>query len=400
LYSLLLAVIYLAFVSLGLPEALLGSAWPVMQPEMGVPLSFAGIISMATTAGIITSVLLSHRLTRKFGAGPVAAAGVLATAAALLGFSAAGSFWALCALAVPYGLGSGAVDASINGVVASRYAPRHMSWLHCFWGVGASISPHIMGWHLAGGAGWGGGYRTVALIQIAMAAALFLSLPLWKERGAAAKAAPGDPPPPPTPPAAPPAAPGLSHIVKIRGVGFVLPALFAYCAMESTAGLWASSYLVLHKGIAPETSARYASLFYLGITAGRFLCGFAADRAGGRNMVRIGLATAAAGILAVLLPAAFDGMALAGLIVIGLGCAPVFPSIMHAAPASFGRENAQAIIGVQMASAYVGMTLAPPLFGLVAGSAGIGLYPAFLLAFAAPALFLTEKLNKAIGRGA
>lgn len=379
----LLLIIYLAFICLGLPDSLLGSAWPSMRLEMGVPLSFAGAANIIIACGTIFSSLFSDRLTKRFGAGRVTAVSVLITAAALFGFSASGSFAALCVFAVPYGLGAGAVDAALNNYVASRYASRHMNWLHCFWGVGASAGPHIMGFCLANGLGWRRGYGAVSVIQITLTAALFAALPLWNGQRAAVSGGQGGS-----------RALKFSQIVKIKGVKHVLAAFFAYCALETTAGLWASSYLALGRGAAPALAARYASLFYLGITAGRFACGFVSDKVGDRNMIRIGAGVMAAGVMAVALPAAPGWLCLNGLIIIGLGCAPVYPSIIHATPANFGKENSRAIVGVQMASAYTGATLAPPLFGLIADYADIGFYPYFLLVFAALIFIMTERLNR------
>ncbi|MCL2184220.1 MAG: MFS transporter [Chitinispirillia bacterium] len=386
MYSILLALIYLSFISLGLPDALLGSAWPVMRAGMGAPVSFAGIVYMIIAGGTILSSLLSDRVTKRFGAGMVTAVSVLATAAALFGFSAAASFWMLCVLAVPYGLGAGAVDAALNNYVALRCASRHMNWLHCFWGVGASIGPYIMGYCLTGGSGWNEGYRIVGIVQIILALVLFFSLPLWKKQNAGtADDGRGRSP-----------ALKLPQIIKIRGVKFILPAFFGYCALESTAGLWASSFLVLQRGINPETAAAYAAFFYMGITGGRFLSGFISDRIGDRNMIRAGICVMILGVFAVWLPGAPDWLCLNGLIIIGLGCAPVYPAIIHATPANFGKENSQAIVGVQMASAYTGSALMPPLFGLIAGNISIALYPAFLLGLAGLMLFMTERLNRAV----
>lgn len=383
MYGLLLAVIYLAFISLGLPDSLLGSAWPVMRGELGAPVSFAGIVSMIIAGATIVSSLASDRMTRRFGAGLVTAVSVLMTAAALFGFSLCTAFWQLCIWAIPYGLGAGAVDAALNNYVALHYAARHMSWLHCFWGVGASISPFIMSAALAGSAGWKGGYFTVSLLQIILTAVLFLSLPLWKKRTGATEG--GVPAPALT----------LRQIFKIRGVPYILCAFFGYCALESTAGLWASSYLVSARGVAAGTAARYASLFYLGITAGRFLSGFVTDRIGDRNMIRIGLGILTVGVLAVALPVPVEQVCLWGLVLIGFGCAPIYPSIIHATPANFGEENSQAIIGVQMASAYSGSTFIPPLFGLIANHIHIGLYPFFLIVFLVLMAVMTERLNRA-----
>jgi fucose permease len=385
MYSLMLAIIYLVFIALGLPDALLGAAWPIMRGEMNVPLAYMGIISAMISIGTIISSLMSDRVTRKLGTPLVVITGMTATALSLVGFSLAGSFIMLLAFALPYGLGAGAIDAALNRHVALYYKSKHMNWLHCCWGVGASVSPFIMGYNLTSGAGWTGGYRTVAIMQIAAIIIVLFSLPLWKKQ----KAKTSDE-------QSKSEVLKLSQIVRIKGVRFVLPAFFAYCGLEQTAGLWATSYLVLQRNIAPETAARYASFFFLGITAGRFLCGFISDRIGDRNMLRLGTAVTVAGIIAVWLPVAPNWLCLNGLIIIGLGCAPVFPSIIHATPDNFGKENSQAIIGVQMASAYMGITLLPPLFGLIADNINVGLYPVFLLTLAVIMLLMTEKLNRVI----
>lgn len=386
--SLLLAIIYLAFISLGLPDSLLGSAWPVMQGQLDVPMSYAGIVSMIIAGGTIVSSLMSDRLTRKFGAGLVTAVSVLMTALALFGFSVSGSFVWLIVWAVPYGLGAGAVDAALNNFVALHYASRHMNWLHCFWGVGAALSPHIMSYCLTGGAGWSGGYRTVSIIQIVLTAVLFISLPLWKSKKSSTDDSAGEA-----------AALSLPQALRIKGVKFVLVTFFSYCALESTAGLWASSYLAGYRGIEPETAASFASLFYLGITVGRFLCGFIADRAGDKIMVRVGIITALCGVVLIGLPLKGSGAALVGLVICGLGGAPIYPSIIHSTPSNFGKQNSQAIIGIQMASAYAGSTFMPPLFGLIAGRTTLGLYPAFLVIFGLLMLFMSERLNRAVSPG-
>lgn len=387
MYSLLLAIIYIAFISLGLPDSLLGSAWPVMHEGLGVPVSYAGAVTMIIAGGTIISSLSSDRLTRKFGTGLVTAVSVLMTALALFGFSVSGEFWMLCLWAIPYGLGAGAVDAALNNYVALHYASRHMSWLHCFWGVGASISPYIMSFALAGGHGWSSGYRYVSIIQIVLSVCLFASLPLWKqshtqktEEKVEAKAL------------------SFGQMLKIPGVVSVLILFFGYCALEQTTGLWVSSYLVDYRDVSAETAAQFASLFFLGVTFGRFLCGFVADRLGDRTLIRVGILTAAVGVVLVLLPVQADLSALAGLIIIGFGCAPIYPSIIHATPFNFGKENSQAIIGIQMASAYVGATFMPPLFGVVASYVGICLYPLYLMVFAVLMLILSESLNRTIDR--
>ena len=366
---LLLAVIYLSFISLGLPDALLGAAWPSIYPGFGVPVSYSGVIFFLISAGTVVSSLQSDRLTRRFGAGVVTAASVGMTAAALFGFSVSGSFWALCLWAVPYGLGAGSVDAALNNYVALHFESCHMSWLHCMWGIGASVGPYIMGAALSRNAGWQMGYRTISGIQLVLTAVILFSLPLWGRavrRGTAAAQESRT------------QALTLGQVLRVPGVKAVLITFFCYCSLEQTAGLWASSYLVLHKGIAPETAAGFASLFYLGITAGRALCGFLTFKLNDGQMVRLGLCVILAGIAALLLPVG-EEMTLVGLILVGLGCAPIYPSIIHATPDRFGADRSQAIIGIQMASAYVGNCLTPTLFGVLAEHSTIAIFPYYLL---------------------
>lgn len=382
--SLLLAIIYMAFISLGLPDSLLGSAWPVMRLDFGAELSFAGVISMIISGGTIVSSLLSERMTRRLGAGLVTAISVGMTAAALFGFSLSPTLFALCLWAVPYGLGAGAIDAALNNYVALHYSSRHMSWLHCFWGVGASLSPYIMSAALLRSGSWQTGYRTVGVIQIALTAILFLSLPLWRACASDGGAEEDSSRP----------LLGLRGALRIPGVLLVLTAFCAYCGAETTAGLWSASFLVGVRGTAPELAARFASLFYLGITFGRFLNGFVADRMGDRRMIRVGIGVMALGVLLILLPLGSELPSLSGLVIFGLGCAPVYPSIIHSTPANFGKDNSQAIIGIQMASAYVGSTFMPPLFGLLAQHVSLRLYPVFLALLTALLLLMTERLNR------
>ena len=400
MYSLLLAVIYLAFISLGLPDALLGSGWPTMYTQLQVPFSYAGIISMIISAGTIVSSFFSDRLTRKFGAGLVTAVSVLLTAGALFGFSVSDSFYLLCIMAIPYGLGAGAVDAALNNYVALHYSSRHMSWLHCFWGVGAAASPYIMGFCLGKGLGWSRGYFSVSMIQIVITAILFISLPLWKSRtdekegGTEPKGAEAEQIQTDQTKAASSKALSLREILRIKGAPYILITFFAYSAMETTTGLWASSYLVQYLLMEPEKAAKFASFFYLGITVGRFLCGFVADRMGDKALIRLGSGIAGAGILLVLIPFPVTTPALLGLVIIGFGCAPVYPAIIHSTPFYFGKENSQALIGIQMACAYVGSTFMPPLFGTLAARIGIWLYPVFLLVFEVLMVLTSEKLNR------
>lgn len=379
--SLLLPVIYLAFISLGLPDSLLGSAWPSMVGRLGADLSWAGIVSMIISAGTIVSSLCSERLNARLGTGGVTVVSVLLTAAALFGFSTCTRFWQLCVWAVPYGLGAGSVDAALNAYVSLHYKSRHMSWLHCIWGVGASAGPVIMGRALAGGS-WQGGYRIISLIQFGLTAVLLLSLPLWKR-------------PEKTPEGADytPEHRTLPQLLRMPGVPQVLLCFFCYCALESTAGMWAASYCTLVRGIDAGTAAGWASTFYLGITIGRGVCGFLTIKINDQNMIRLGQVLIALGVVLVLLPAG-QGVLFAGLVTIGLGCAPVYPSIIHETPANFGREVSLAMTGIQMAFAYVGSCLMPPLFGLLAQYVTPALYPWFLAALLALMFAMAESLHR------
>ena len=364
--NLLIAIIYLSFISLGLPDALLGSAWPSMYPELNAPVSGAGLIFMIIAAGTVVSALLGDRLIRRFGTGKLSFISAVTTALSILGFSLSRNFAALCICAVPYGLGAGAVDAALNNYVALNYSSRHMSWLHCMWGIGATTGPYIMGWVLSGGGSWTSGYRTIFFIQIVFALALFLSLPLWKGAKSSEKSENDK-------------VLSLPDIVRIPGVKEIMVAFFCYCAIEQTSGLWASSYLVLHKGVDSETAAFFGSIFFLGITVGRALNGFLAEKFSDSQLIRLGMLIIALGIAAMLLPLG-ETMSLAGLVLIGLGCAPIYPCIIHSTPFNFGVDRSQAIVGVEMASAYIGNILMPPLFGLIAQYISIALMPFYLLA--------------------
>lgn len=365
MYTLLLAVIYLVFISLGLPDSLLGSGWPTMRLVFDQPLSAAGAVSMIITGGTICSSLLSERLTAKFSTRGVTVASVFLSAAALFGFSVSTRFWMLCLWAVPYGLAAGCIDSAINNYVALHYRSRHMSWLHCFWGVGTVISPCVMSWALRH-SGWQLGYRTVALMQLAIGVVLVLTLPVWNiHRDEAQTARAGQ-------------VLGIRGALKIKGAPTLFVGFFAYCGAEGTSILWASSYLAGERGFSAQRAAASAAVLYVGITVGRFVSGFIADKVGDRGMIRLGTGVIAAALAVLALPGGGELGALLGLGLLGLGNAPVYPAIIHATPANFGEENSQGIIGMQMASAYVGSTLMPPLFGLIANRAGLGWMPLFL----------------------
>ena len=379
---LLLAIIYLSFISLGLPDALLGAAWPTMCQDFGAPVSYAGGIALISCAGTIISSLLSDRMTKSLGAGKVTAISVCVTAVALFGYSISENYWQLCLWAIPYGLGAGGVDASLNNYVALHYASRHMSWLHCMWGLGASVGPYIMGAALTGGMGWNTGYRIISMLQVVLTAALFLSLPLWKKRKDEPKED-GTKTKPLT----------MKQIFAIKGAKEVMLAFFCYCALEQTCILWGSSYLVMHIGMSEEVAASLASLFVLGITVGRLLSGFLTMKMNDANMIRLGQGIITLGIITMVLPLG-NIAAMAGLMLIGLGCAPVYPCVIHSTPDHFGEENSQALIGVQMASAYVGILCMPPLFGLIANHISASLLPWYVGAINVLMIFMCERLNR------
>ena len=364
--TLLLAIVYICFISLGLPDSLLGSAWPVLHTEIGVPVSFAGMISTVIFAGTIISSLLSDKLLRRFGAGKVTAISTAMTAIALFGFSVSGKFWMLILWAVPYGLGAGAIDAILNNFVALHFKAQHMSWLHCMWGVGASISPYIMSFALIGLDSWSWGYLIVSAIQITLSILIFISLPLWK-KGVTEKSE-----------EITQKSLSMREIFKIKGAIPCFWAFFCYCSLELTSTLWTSSYLVGVWDFSPEVAAGFASMFYLGITFGRFLNGFLAMKLSDRFLIRLGCGVVLLGICLLLIP--FNSVfALVGFIIIGLGCAPIYPCIIHMTPDVFGKENSQAMIGVQMAFAYIGFMTMPPLFGVIAEHISLSLLPFFML---------------------
>lgn len=381
--NLLLALIYISFISLGLPDSVLGAAWPTIYPEFGVPFSYAGLISAIISVGTITSSLFSDKLTRRLGTGKLTAFSVASTALALFGFSLSHSFIALCILAIPYGLGAGSVDAALNNYVAVHYKSRHMSWLHCFWGVGASLGPYIMGYTLSGGQTWNIGYRYIAIIQIVLSFVLLISIPLWKHRIVV------------------PAVDGslddrelsLREILSIKGAKEVMLFFFSYCAVEQVMIVWSGTYLNLHKGYSAEAVASLAGMYCLGLTIGRGISGFVTMKLDDTSMIRLGIGIITVGVFILMLPGSPE-MALAGLALVGLGSAPVYPCVIHSTPGHFGADKSQAIVGVQMASAYTGTCIMPPVFGVVADNLGVHLLPYFSLGIIAVMVFMHERLVK------
>ncbi len=381
--TILLTIIYISFISLGLPDSLLGSSWPVMHLSLGADITLAGIISFIVAFGTIVSSLLSVRLIKLMGTGKTTAVSVLMTAVALFMFNLAPSFIWLCIAAIPLGLGAGAVDSVLNNFVALHYKAKHMNWLHCFWGIGATAGPIIMSLFIAQQNGWRSGYLTISIIQGVLVASLFASLPLWKkfesnlpqEKKAEVKTL------------------SLVQAGKIKGALAVFITFFCYCSVECTAGLWGSTYLVTYRGLSPADSAMIVSLFFMGITVGRFLSGLLSLKLNNTKLVRLGLYLCIAGCVILILPLN-TFFAAVGLVLLGLGCAPIYPAMLHETPVRFGKDISQALMGIQMACAYIGTTLMPPLFGVIGNTFGMVLFPIFLLIITVIMLFFSEKANK------
>lgn len=381
----LLFIIYLAFISLGLPDALLGSAWPAMFENLNVPVDYAGIISMIVAAGTVISSLFSGSLIQKFGEGKVTTISVILTAIALMGFSYSNNFFFLCLLGIPLGLGAGSVDAALNNYVALHFQAKHMNWLHSFWGVGAAIGPMIMAGYLAKGMSWSNGYNTIAWIQIGLVVILILSLPLWSNKklpnDTEQKVGSGN----------------LLNLLKtIPGLKQALLIFFCYCTIETTFGLWGASFLVFEKGYEADKAARLVSLYYVGITVGRLVSGFLTKYFSNRQLVTIGQVVIAIGLGLLFMP--YDAMLFPGFLMVGLGCAPIFPSLLHETPVNFGEKHSQKIMGMQMASAYIGITLMPFLFGKITTLTGYSSLVYFLGVFLLLMAFLTKVLNQKTGK--
>ena len=402
MFSFLLLIIYLSFISLGLPDALLGSAWPIMHEELKVPLSYSGSVYMLISCCTILSSLKSESLNRRFGTGKITAFSVLLTALAIFGFSMSRSFYMLLLFAIPYGLGAGSVDAALNHYVALHYSSRHMNWLHCMWGIGASIGPYIMGFVLQRGFSWSKGYFLIGLLQAGLTFLLFLSLGLWKEKeedmndlvkvemheGEEGKKAMS-----------------FREILRIPGAKECIASFFFYCAIEQTIGLWSGSFMVYSLRIDAKLAASFVALFYFGITFGRFLAGIFSAKWKDEELILGGIAILFLGI-ALLFPAGLSfgkqlfGMELRQVFVVlsllfmGLGCAPIYPAIIHSTPYNFGAENTSALIGKQMASAYIGSLSLPPIFGVLAKNFGTGLFPFYAVVLGIAMLYMYKQLLK------
>lgn len=381
--KLLLLIIYAAFISLGLPDSLLGSAWPAINQSLQVSVSLAGIISMIVASGTIVSSFFSAKIISKFGTGRVTTVSVAMTALALIGNSLVPGFWWLCVFAIPLGLGAGAVDAALNNFVALHYKAKHMSWLHCFWGIGATAGPMIMAIFLASNNGWRYGYLVIAIIQLCLVLLLITALPLWEKIATRIDAVDVDEKP----------KQNMTVFLKSKIAKPVILAFFCYSAIEATVGLWGGTYLVRYIGLSVGKAAEWVAIFYLGITLGRFFSGFVTLRINNSMLIRLGEGLCLLGILILLLPLS-NIFSMIGLACIGLGCAPIFPSMLHETPKRFGKTMSQHAMGIQMACAYTGATLMPPLLGLIATQTSFFVLPLFLLLLAILLIVSSEIVNQ------
>ena len=379
MYFLVLILIYIAFISLGLPDSVLGAAWPSMHISFGVSEGTAGIITMLMYSGTMISSMASDWIIRKLGTGYVLVLSVALTAIAMYGFSIAGNFTTLCMIALPYGLGGGCVDASLNNYVSTHYKARHMNFLHCFWGIGTIISPLVMGAFIESGGAWTQGYRAIAIFQIILAGVLLISLPLWKRESNVRMENRS----PLT----------FGNLMKMPGVKASLIAFFTYCALETTIGLWTSTYLTETKGTELVMATKCGMLFYIGISSGRFISGMISERLGDRKLINIGIALTIMSLGAMLIPET-EGIMLYSLIILaGIGCGPVYPSMLHQSPEICGTDASQMLIGFQLAMASAGSITIPSLFGIIVNSISISVMPCFSLFLILILLAMFLKIN-------
>ncbi|HZH59707.1 MAG TPA: MFS transporter [Metabacillus sp.] len=391
-----LIIIYLAFISLGLPDSLLGVAWPTMKSDYGAPLETAGLLFMTIAGGTIVSSLASGRVLNRFGTGIVTFFSCLMTAGALLGFHFAPSIFWLFICAIPLGLGAGAVDSGLNNYVASHYKAHHMSWLHCFWGVGATLGPVIMAQFISGQHSWRSGYLVIAGLQFALVVILFFTLPLWNKVGGNSNGISAQKPENTNSGLDDEAARNRKPM-KISGVKLALISFFFYCGAEATMGLWGSSFLVNVKELSVDVAAKWVSLYYAGITIGRFITGFITLKITNRSLIRMGQIIALVGAILLFLPLP-STFSLISFIMVGLGLAPIFPCMLHETPIRFGKKHSQTIMGYQMAVAYTGSTFLPPLLGFIAAQSTIGIFPFVIAGFIVIMFLGSEKLNSILNK--
>ena len=387
--TLLLAVIYTAFIGLGIPDSLFGTAWPAIYREFSLPISFASFVTVTTSCGTVVSSLMSSQVIRRFGTARVSAFSTALTAVALLGFSFSGSFWLLILCAIPLGLGAGAIDTALNNYVALHYSATHMSFLHCFYGVGVSLSPYVLSLVISGPQGWRGGYRTAFAMQLVIALLLFLTLPLWKKvQGVRTDGESGEEKTNPLP---------VRKVLKLPGVKGMCLLFVASVGIEVTAGSWGATFLVESKGVTEDRAAWYVMFYYIGMAVGRFLSGVLAAKLHSWQIIRLGMVVLGVALVVLLLPVPPVWSAV-GLFLVGLGNGPMFPNYNYLAPESFGPEVSQSVIGTQMAFSYIGVMLVPTVFGVLGQVVTVALFPAYLTAFFLVMVVFTVKVRQAISQ--
>ncbi len=381
---LLLCVIYIAFIGLGLPDSLFGTAWPAIYGEFALPLSAANCVTLIVSGGTVISSAMSARVINKFGTYTVTAVSTALTAAALFGFSVSKNLIWLCLFSIPLGIGAGAVDSALNNYVALHFSASHMNFLHCFYGVGVSVSPYIMSFALSGG-NWRGGYRTAFIIQCVITAVIAFSRPLWKKSDKNSSEEEKS------------VTLSFAQMIKTPCVKADLLLFASSCAIECTCGAWSSTFLVESKGFSADVAAKTVAMYFVGLTLGRFLSGVLSSKISSWNLIKSGLIIVFSAIIVLLLPLKSTFAAL-GLFLLGLGIGPVYPNIMHLTPKNFGKDVSQSIIGLQMAVAYTGITAVPPIFGFLAQKLGMKLFAPFMLVLfvilAISTLFLICGLKK------
>ena len=380
--TLLLFVIYIAFIGLGVPDSLFGTVWPAIYPEFDLPVSAASVVTLLISGCTVVSSLLSARIINRLGTAAVTAASTALTAAALLGFSLSGNLPWLCLFALPLGIGAGAIDSGLNNYVALHYRAAHMNFLHCFYGIGVSLSPYLMSLALADGNQWRLGYRRAFFVQTVIVLLVLLSLPLWKKtRPAVSDSVETEPV----------KTLRMTEMMKIPAVRTVWWIFIGSCAIENTCGTWGSTFLVDAKGMTAEQAAGIITVYYVGMTLSRFLSGILSARLSSWKLIYIGQGIMLAALLLLALPSSFSSAA--GLFLIGLGVGPVFPNLIHLTPANFGRDISQSVMGTQMAATYMGIMLMPPVFGFLAQAAGAFVFPYYLLALFAVMIAATWLLG-------
>ncbi|MCF7926874.1 MAG: MFS transporter [Candidatus Izimaplasma sp.] len=362
--TLLLIIIYLAFISLGLPDSIIGVSWPLMSQEFNMSIDALGYISLVATLGTVVSSLLSGYLINRFKTKSVVLFSVFLTAIGIFGMSYSTSYYFVLLLAIPIGFGAGSIDTALNNFVALNYKAHHMNWLHSFWGLGASMGPYILSLYLVND-NWRGGIRTISLIQFSFVLVLLISLPLWHKNYFNGKTQEND-------------FSKKIKVFKIKGVAYALFIFLIYVSLEYGVGLFGSSFLVSIRGFKVENAARLISFYYLGITIGRLISGFISIILSNVRLVFSGLIISAISIILIILNLHITTTYIA-FILLGLGLAPIFPSLIHETPKFFGKENSGHVIGYQIAFAYIGGSTIPPLIGLIAAKTSLAIFPYILL---------------------